>query len=145
MSKNDRHVSSQHAGEVSDDTTTIFKFISDLESQPGPSNQPSNTATNTDHLTPLSSSSEVLPVSFVSDDGNTIDLEMSTTEKQTPIYEVLEQSLNPPSSPICDTNTTSFTSNDTVDDAETDRSNSVFNGTLPIGRELIDQIGRRTR
>ena len=83
-------------------------------------------------------------MSFVSDDGNTIDLEMSTTEKQTPIYEVLEQSLNPPSSPICDTNTTSFTSNDTVDDAETDRSNSVFNGTLPIGRELIDQIGRRT-
>ena len=144
MSNNDRHVSSQHAGEVSDDTTTIFKFVSDLESQPGPSNQPSNTATNADHLTPLSSSSEVLPVSFVSDDGNTIDLEMSTTEKQTPIYEVLEQSLNPPSSPICDTNTTSVTSNDTVDDAETDRSNSVFNDTLPIGRELIDQIGRRT-
>ena len=70
-----RHVNSQHSGEESDDTTTIPTFISDLESQPEQSNQPSDTASNTDQLTPLSISSEVLNVSFVSDDGNTIDLE----------------------------------------------------------------------
>ena len=34
----DRNVNSQHDGEVSDDTTTIPTFISDLESHPGPSN-----------------------------------------------------------------------------------------------------------
>ena len=82
-----------------------------------------DTASNTDHLTPLSSPPEVLNVSFVSDDGNTIDLEMSVIEKQTPIYKVSEQSLNPLSSPIHDTNSTSVTSNDIVDDAETDKSN----------------------
>ena len=76
-----RHVNSRHASEVSDDATTIPTFISNLESQHGPSKQPSNTEANTDHLTPLSSCLKVLTVSFVSDDGNTIDLEMSIIEK----------------------------------------------------------------
>ena len=52
-SNRDCHVNSQHVGEVSDDTTTIPTFISDLESQSGPSNQQSDTASITDHLTPL--------------------------------------------------------------------------------------------
>ena len=62
-------------------------------------------------------------MSFVSDDGNTIDLEMSIIEKKTPIYKVSEKSPNPLSSPIHDANSTSVTSNDIVDDAETDKSN----------------------
>ena len=74
-------------------------------------------------------------MSFVSDDGHIIDLEMSIIEKQTSTYKVFEQSLNFPSSPIRDTNTTSVTRNDIADDAETDRSKSVFNDTLPIGQE----------
>ena len=61
---------------------------------------------------------------------------MSIIEKQTPIYEVFEQSFNPPSSPIRDTNTTSVISNDIVNDAETDKSNYVFNNALSIGEEL---------
>ena len=74
-------------------------------------------------------------MSFVSDDGHTIDLEMSIIEKQTSTYKVFERSLNSPSPPIRDTNTTSVTSNDIADDAGTDRSNSVFNDILPIGQE----------
>ena len=57
-------------------------------------------------------------------------------KKQNSTYEVYEQSLNPPSSPIRDTNYTSVTSNDIVDDVETGKSNSVFNDTLSIGQEL---------
>ena len=48
-------------------------------------------------------------------------------KKQDSTYEVYEQSLNPPSSPIRDTNYTSVSSNDNVDDVETGKSNSVFN------------------
>ena len=54
---------------MSDDATTIPTFISNLESQHGPSKQPSDTEANTDHLTSLSSRSKVLNVSFVSDYG----------------------------------------------------------------------------
>ena len=79
---------------------------------------------------------EVLNLFFVSDDGNTIDLEMSIIEKQTPIYVKFETFLNPTSSPIRDTNTISVTSNDIIDDAETDKSNSEFNDNLSIGKEL---------
>ena len=61
-------------------------------------------------------------------------------KKQNSTYEVYEQSLNPPSSPIRDTNYTSVTSNDIVDDVETGKSNSVFNDTLSIGQELTTLV-----
>ena len=92
-----------------DDTAIISTFISYLEFEPRPSNQPFDTASNIHHLTPISRPSDVLNVSFVSDNRNAIDLDISIIEKKTP-FEVFEQSLNLPSLPIRDINTTSVTS-----------------------------------
>ena len=75
-------------------------LVSKLDSQPGPSNQPFVSVFDTETQNALSNPSEILNVPFLTDDRKILDLELSVIEKETPIYEVFEPSLNPLFSPI---------------------------------------------
>ena len=75
----------------------------DRNDQSGPSNLSPNAYTSDIESAP-NQTTEVLNVSFISNDGNIIETEMTEIENETPIYEVFEQPFTIPTSPVHETN-----------------------------------------
>ena len=113
----------------------------DRNDQSGPSNLSPNAYTSDIESAP-NQTTEVLNVSFISNDGNIIETEMTEIENETPIYEVFEQPFTIPTSPVHETNHTSPV-HETNHDNELNESNNLSNVNLELAEELITMAEKR--
>ena len=99
-------------------------FVSEFDrnDQPGPSN-----------LSPSAYASDIESVSFISNGGNIVEIEMTEIENESPIYEVFEQPFTIPTSPVHETN----------QDNELNESNNLSNVNLELAEELIRMAEKR--
>ena len=141
-SNRDHHVRNQHedgtfdhtnANETVDEGVVPLTFVPEFEpvNQPGTSNQQSNADADIDSNPHQTNPSEILNVSFLSNDGNIIDAIMAEIEQETHIYEVFEPSLNIALPPIRE------------DNAKPTESTSLLHTTLKKGEELIRMVEQR--
>ena len=72
-------------------------------------------------------------LSFISNDGNILEIEMTEIENETPIYEVFEQPFTIPTSPVHETN----------HDNELNESNNLSNVNLELAEEHIRMAEKR--
>ena len=143
-SNRDRHVKNQHedsdfnhkfADETFDDGTVVpLTFIPEFDrnDQPGPSNLSSNGYTSDIESSP-NQTTELLNVSFINNDGNIVEREMTEIENETPIYDVFEQPFTIPTSPVHEAN----------HDNELNESNNLSNVNLELAEELITMAEKR--
>ena len=114
-SNRDRHVKNQHehsdfnhtfADETIDDGTVVpltLVFEFDRNDQPGPSNLSPNAYASDIESAP-NQRTELLNVSFISNDENIVETEMTEIENKTTIYQVFEQPFTISTSPAHETN-----------------------------------------
>ena len=134
----DRHVQNQHedrdfnhtfADETIDDGTVVpltLVFEFDRNDQPRPSNLSPNAYASDTESAP-NQTTELLNVSFISNDENIVETEMTEIDNETLIYEVFEQPFTISTSPAHETN----------HDNELNKSNNLSNGNLELAEELI--------
>ena len=134
----DCHVKNQHedsdfshtfADEIFDDGTVVpVTFVPEFDQndQPRPSNLSPNTYASDIESTP-NQTTELLNVSFISNDGNIVETWMTEIESEAPVYEVFEQPFTIPTSPVHEAN----------HDNELSESNKLSNVNLELAEELI--------
>ena len=143
-SNRDRHLNNEQedsdfnhtfADETFDDGTVVpLTFVPDFDrnDQPVPSNLSPNAFASDIESAP-NQTTELLHVSFISNDGNIAETEMTETENDTPIYEVFEQPFTIPTSPVHEAN----------HDNELNESNNLSNVNLELAEELITMAEKR--
>ena len=104
----------------------------DRNDQPGPSNLSPNANTSDIESAP-NQTTELLNVSFISNDGNIVETEMTEIESHIPIYEVFQQPFTIPASPV----------HETHHDNELNESNNLSNVNLELAEELIRMAEKR--
>ena len=85
------------------------------------------------HISAPNQTTELLNVSFISNDGNIVKREMTEIENETTIYDVFEQPFTIPTSPVHETN----------HDNELNESNNLSNVNLELAEELIRMAEKR--
>ena len=117
-----------------DGTVVPLTFVpeSDRNDQPGPSNLSPNAYASDIESAP-NQTTELLNVSFISNDGNIVETEMTEIESHIPIYEVFQQPFTIPASPV----------HETHHDNELNESNNLSNVNLELAEELIRMAEKR--
>ena len=93
------------ADETFDDGTVVpLTFVPEFDQndQPGPSNLSPNAYASEIEYSP-NQTTKLLNVSFISNDENIVETEMTEIESHIPIYEVFQQPFTIPASPVHET------------------------------------------